>query len=108
MQKTLLAALAISPGNKAITEIDERTVLVVEDRDTHFRVFLVDLKEGDVTHCNDNIAGLIALESWVDNCVLESEVNTLDKRWLSLEKSMQGQGKAGIAGISGGLLRWQG
>jgi hypothetical protein len=108
MQKTLLAALALSPGNKAITDIDEKTVLVVEDRDEYFRVFHIDIKKGDVVHCNDNIAGLNTLQEWVENRAYIANIDILDKRWLSLEESMREQGESVIAGVSGGLLRWQG
>jgi hypothetical protein len=54
MQKTLLAALALSPGSKAITEVDEHQRLVVQehwnDTEVWYNVSLIDMKEGDVTH----------------------------------------------------------
>lgn len=84
-KKTLLAALALSPGSKAITDVDEHQRLVVQEYPEHFSVFLVDLKEGDVTHCNDHIPGLSTLQSWVDNCVFSADINILEKRWQRLE-----------------------
>jgi hypothetical protein len=104
----LLAALVLSPGNKAVTVIDDRQRLVVEDRNELLRVFLVDVKEGDVSHCNDKIAGPIALQEWVDSCVFSVDIDINEKRWLCLEETMREQGKAGIAGMSGGVVRWQG
>jgi hypothetical protein len=117
MQKTLLAALALSPGNKAITEIDERTVLVVqtvwECAEIWYVANLIDLREGDVTH-RTTVGGPDALQNWVFNCALDADIDPdgdiggTEKRWQTIEESMQGQGKAGIAGLGGGLVRWQG
>lgn len=117
IKKTLLAALALSPGNKAITDIDEHQRLVVESHwegaEIWYIANLIDIKEGDVTH-RTTVGGPDALQNWVYNSALDAgidpdgDIGGTEKRWLSLEESMREQGKAGIAGVSGGLLRWQG
>lgn len=91
MNKTLLAALVLPPSSKAVTVVDEKQWLVVVDRIEHFSVFLVDLQEGDVTHCREEVAGVDALQSWV-NCVIDAEVDINEKRWETLE-AMREQGR---------------
>lgn len=91
MMKTLLAALVLSPSSKAVTVIDERRRLVVVDRIEHFSVFLVDVQEGDVTHCREEVPGIDALQSWVYNCVLDADIDVNEKRWETLE-AMREQG----------------
>lgn len=88
--KTLLAAIVLSPSSKAVTAVDERQWLVVQDLGEYWGVFLVDLREGDVTHCNEKIPGINALQSWVDNCVFDAEVDVNEKRWESLEAMKRG------------------
>lgn len=85
MKKTLLAALVLSPSSKAVTVVDENQWLVVVDRIEHFSVFLVDIQEGDVTHCREEVSGIDALQSWVYNCVFDADIDINEKRWESLE-----------------------
>lgn len=91
-QKSLLAALAISAGNKAITKIDDNQCLIVERRwagdDDYYIAHLVDLKEGKVIDCRDKLVGPDALQDWADNCVFDVTIDILDKRWSSMEEVM--------------------
>ncbi len=86
MKKMLLAALALSPGSKAITEIDEHQRLIVADHLETCSAFLVDLKAGDVTHCNERIAGFHELQDWVENRAYLN-IDIFEKRWLCLEEA---------------------
>lgn len=90
--KTLIAALVLSPSSKAVTVVDEKQWLVVVDHYKCIGVFLVDLQEGDVTHCHEQIAGIDALQSWVNHCVFDAEIDINEKRWETLE-TMREQGK---------------
>lgn len=85
MMKTLLAALVLSPCSKAVTVIDEKQWIVVQDLGARLSVFLVDLRKGDVTHCREEISGVEALQSWVYNCVFDADVDVNEKRWETLE-----------------------
>lgn len=85
MNKTLLAALVLSPCSKAVTVVDEKQWLVVQDLGARLSVFLVDLRKGDVTHCREEVAGIEALQSWVYNCVFDIDVDVMEKRWETLE-----------------------
>lgn len=85
MMKTLLAALVLSPCSKAVTVVDEKQWIVVQDLGARLSVFLVDIQEGDVTHCREEISGVEALQSWVYNCVFDADVDVNEKRWETLE-----------------------
>ena len=96
MKKTLLAALALSPGSKAITEIDERQGLVVQEHwaneEIRYIASLIDIKEGDVTH-RTTVGGPDALQDFVFNCALDADIDPdgdiggTEKRWLCLEEA---------------------
>jgi len=95
MQKTLLAALALSPGSKAITEIDDHQRLVVQehwnDTEIWYSAHIVDLKECDVTH-RTTVGGPDALQIWVYNCALDAGIDPdgdigIEKRWQCLEEA---------------------
>lgn len=96
-KKTLLAALALSPGSKAITEADEHQRLVVQehwnDTEVWYNVSLIDVREGDVTH-RTTVGGPDALQSWVYNCALDADIDPDgdigdEKRWQCLEEMWQ-------------------
>jgi len=113
MQKTLLAALALSPGNKAITEIDEHQRLVVHQwwhgDQLRYSVYILDIMEGKTSYAPGWVLTPIGLEDWLGRRIVPDfgVIDCEEKRWLSLEESMREQGKAGISGMSGGLVRWE-
>lgn len=95
----IIGALAISPANKAITRVDEHQWLVVDwhwtDTEVWYSAYLIDIREGDVTHCRAKIGGPDALQEWVDACVFGASIDVDERRWnpienITAEKIMRG------------------
>ena len=92
--KSLLAALALSPSNKAIMVISKKHRLIIEQHWTptrlYYSIHLVDMAKRDIAYATGAIDSLSALQEWTRriNDSLETSIDIAKKRWLSLEEVM--------------------
>ena len=92
--KSLLAALALSPSNKAIMVVSQKYRLIIERHWTptrlYYSIHLVDMAKKDIAYATGAIDGLSALQEWAEriNDSLETNIDIAKKRWLSLEEAM--------------------
>jgi hypothetical protein len=93
MQKTLQAALALSPSNKAVTAIDDSQWLIIERHLAQMQYLysatIVDLKRGDTTHATGMRTGPADLQDWLDAVAwyTKTSLDIMEKRWICLEEA---------------------
>ena len=91
--KSLFAALALSPSNKAIMAITKKHRLIIERHWTPsnlcYCVHLIDMAKRDIAYATGTITGLSGLEEWVGRISksIGVGIDIHKKRWLTLEES---------------------